>query len=725
MEETTRQGPHGDNQFAIHATAPPADDRTRVLKNEETFVVFDHRGDIHDAGLGEQGLYHEGTRFLSRCQLLLDGRRPLLLSSTVRQNNASLEVDLTNPDRYEDGELKLPKDTLHILRSWFLWQGVCYTRLQVLNYGQTAAEVDLTLGFEADFVDIFEVRGMQRRQRGRMLPSKVERDRVVLAYEGLDGVVRRTQLRFERVPTALSSTSARYRFTVEPQNEQIYDLTIACQVGDAAGSLAPLDRARETVMSALRSNVEADAHVFTSNEQFNQWWNRSTADLHMMVTQTPHGPYPYAGVPWFSTAFGRDGIIAALQHLWLNPRLARGVLTYLAAVQADGVDIARDAEPGKILHETRQGEMAALGEIPFGRYYGSADATPLFIVLAAAHYRRTADADFARALWPHIERALRWIDDFGDPDGDGLFEYSRQSPNGLVTQGWKDSWDSVFHADGGLAEPPIALCEIQAYVYAAWRAAAELALVVGMEDRAVELRAAAADLQQRFERTFWSEELASYVLALDAHKRPCRVQASNAGHCLFAGIASYERAARTARTLLSDASFSGWGIRTVAANEVRYNPMGYHNGSVWPHDNALIAMGMAGYGLRQEVVKVFTGLFDASMFIELQRMPELICGFTRRPEAGPTLYPVACAPQSWAAGSVFQLLQACLGLHIDAPQSRIEFRRPVLPPWLSRVAISNLRVGESRVDLRLERHRRDVGINLARRHGKVEVLVLK
>jgi glycogen debranching enzyme len=349
----------------------------------------------------------------------------------------------------------------------------------------------------------------------------------------------------------------------------------------------------------------------------------------------------------------------------------------------------------------------------------------LFIMLAAAYYRRTGDGAFIASLWPNIERALRWIDEHGDVDGDGFFEYARKSSSGLVTQGWKDSWDSVFHADGTLAEPPIALCEIQAYIYAARRAAAEMAMMLGDAQRAADLQSAADDLQRRFELAFWCEELSTYALALDGEKRLCRVRTSNAGHCLFAGIASPERGARTARTLLEGASFSGWGIRTVATTEARYNPMGYHNGSVWPHDNALIARGMADYGLTKQVIQVFAGLFDASMFVELQRMPELLCGFTRRPDAGPTLYPVACAPQAWAAGGVFLMLQACLGLTIDAPRRQIQFRRPALPKWLPRVTIDNLRVGDATVDLRLERHRRDVGINLARRDGDVEVLVLK
>jgi glycogen debranching enzyme len=294
-----------------------------------------------------------------------------------------------------------------------------------------------------------------------------------------------------------------------------------------------------------------------------------------------------------------------------------------------------------------------------------------------------------------------------------------------VTQGWKDSWDSVFHADGTLAEAPIALCEIQAYVFAARRAAARLARMLGDRARADDLQRSADDLRRRFEQAFWCEELSTYALALDGQKRPCRVRTSNAGHCLFTGIASPGRAARTAQTLLDDASFSGWGIRTVATTEARYNPMGYHNGSVWPHDNALIMRGMADYGLMKQAVRVFAGLFDASMFVELQRMPELFCGFGRRPDAGPTLYPVACAPQAWAAGSVFLMLQACLGLSIDAPRRQLRFRRPVLPKWLPRIAIENLRIGDATVDLQLERHRRDVGINLVRRDGEVEVRVIK
>jgi glycogen debranching enzyme len=729
--------PRLSGEFAILAASARIDDRTRVLKHGDTFGVFDRFGDVEVFGPGELGLYHQDTRFLSRLTLRLATKRPVLLSSTINQDSLMLSVDLMNPDVWQGGELTIPRGTVHVFRSKVLWQATCHEWLRVYNYGRAAADVAIEIDLDADFADIFEVRGLQRPRRGRRLPTQIMKDALVLGYEGLDGRVRRTRFLFEPVPSRLSEREACFDLRLEPHAEVSYRWAVFCEDGAVSargghGTSAPRParalRCQEVVEEAARavSRTRAgDVQVVTSNEQFDEWLKRSLADLHMLRTETPHGPYPYAGVPWFSTAFGRDGIITALECLWANAEVARGVLTYLAATQADVEEALQDAQPGKVLHETRAGEMARLGEVPFGRYYGTVDATPLFVLLAGAYYERTGDRQFAQNLWPHVERALTWIDRYGDSDGDGFVEYARRSHRGLVHQGWKDSQDAIFHADGALAEPPIALCEVQGYVYAAKVTAAKLAAVLEREEHSHRLAAEAEALRSRFEERFWRDELSTYALALDGRKEPCCVRASNAGHCLFAGIASDDRAARLAGTLTDDASFSGWGIRTVAASEACYSPMSYHNGSVWPHDNALIAAGFARYGLKDETIKVLTALFDASRFCDLHRLPELFCGFHRRGSDGPTLYPVSCAPQAWAAGAVFLLLQACLGLEVCGSESKVIFNKPLLPAFLDKVRISHLRVGEGSLDLSLTRHPREVGVDILRREGQVSVVVVK
>jgi glycogen debranching enzyme len=655
----------------------------------------------------------------------LGAHRPLLLSSTVRRDNVLLGVDLANADVFSrTGEVLLPYGTLHLYRTKFLWSGVCYERLSIHNYGLTPVEAIFSLRFDADFADVFEVRGQMREKTGLRTGPIVDNDGIAFEYCGLDGVKRRLRLRAMPSPARVTRSEMVFKVTLQGGQEAVYSFTTSCEVSDGEPALLAYEEALTNAAGVVHSEQTGECVIYSSNEQFNDWVNRSASDLHMMVSDTPTGPYPYAGVPWFSTPFGRDGIVTALQYLWLEPQIARGVLAYLAETQAKDVNPEQDAEPGKILHEARGGEMAALGEVPFRRYYGSVDSTPLFVLLAAAYFQHTADAVFLESIWRHIEEALAWIDGCGDRDGDGFVEYFRRSPKGLVQQGWKDSHDSVFHSDGKLAEGPIALCEVQAYVYAAKNGIAEAALALGHTGRAADLQREARELQERFERAFWCEELSTYGLALDGEKKLCRVRTSNAGHCLFAGIASREHAARTAETLLSIDSFSGWGIRTVSSNEIRYNPMSYHNGSVWPHDNALIASGMGRYDLKPQAARVLTGLFDSSLFVDLNRLPELYCGFERRVGKAPTLYPVACAPQAWAAGAVFMLLQACLGLSVDARVPRLVFTRPFLPPSLRRVSIRNLRVGPASVDLSIERYAEVVGIDILRRDSPVEVLTI-
>ena len=713
------------DQYQIVASSSLTDDHNEVLKQGDTFGLFDRYGDIHSLRTGSQGLYHEGTRFLSRFELTLNGERPLLLSSTIKENNVLLNVDLTNPDMAADGQVQISRGSLHVSRTRFLWQGRCFERLRVHNYSLHPVPVRLSVSVDADFADLFEVRGTIRSRRGRRLESVMFKDGLSLGYEGLDCVERWVTVRCAPAPTAVNPEEIRFDTFLQAGEVVQWDMTISCEVTQRIRCDHSYEHALVEVERALHSARADDCHIVTSNPQFNMWLNRSLADLHMMVSDTPDGPYPYAGVPWFSTPFGRDGLITAFEFLWVNPSIARGVLAYLAATQAKEVLPEQDAEIGKILHETRKGEMAALKEIPYGRYYGSIDATPLFIMLAGAYYERTGNQAFITQIWPNIELALQWIDHAGDLDGDGFVEYSRRSKDGLIHQGWKDSQDAVFHADGSPAEGPIALCEVQGYVFAAKRDAARLALVLGHTEQARQLLKEADTLQTQFERNFWCNDLSLYALALDGFKQPCRVRTSNAGHCLWTGIADQKHGMKTAKTLMSDSFFNGWGVRTVAATETRFNPMAYHNGSVWPHDNALIAAGMATYGFKQGALKILCGLFDASLFLDRHRLPELLCGFQRSPGEGPTLYPVACSPQTWSSVAVFLLLQACLGLRIDAPRARLSFSQPVLPPFLEHIQIKNLRIGEAKVDLSIERHEKDVGINILRREGCIEIVVTK
>jgi glycogen debranching enzyme len=707
--------------FSVSASVSLQERRYRTIKSGDTFGVFDHGGDILSLLGGTDGLYHRDTRHLSRFDLTLGGARPLLLSSTLGADNVMLTSDLSNAASADLGAASLDQGLIHIQRSLFLGDAALHQRLVIRNFAFIRTRIRLELRFEADFADLFEVRGMHRERRGERLPPIMLGNSVTLAYRGLDSLVRSTRLAFEPAPQSFTANSAVFDLELEPHGRTTIFVEADCApAGTPHGPREAFLRAFVNTKRHLRAIATRSAVISARNEEFDEAVKRSANDLRMLITEKPTGPYPYAGIPWFSTAFGRDALITALLVLSLDPALAAGVLRYLAQEQATTYDPASEAEPGKILHEMRGGEMAALREVPFRRYYGSVDSTPLFIMLAGAYLERTADLATLRDLWPNIALALDWMD--RRADGDGFVSYERSTGEGLANQGWKDSYDSISHADGALAKGAISLCEVQAYVYAARRAGAAIAEAMGRTNQAAALREKADHLRLRFETKFWCERLGTYALALDGEGKRCEVRSSNAGQVLMTGIAAPDRARRVAQGLMGSGFFTGWGIRTLAADEARYNPMSYHNGSVWPHDNAMIALGMARYGLRAETARLFEGMNAASNAMDLRRLPELFCGFHRRPGQGPTSYPVACTPQAWAAASIPAFVQACLGLSFDPESRTIRFDRPELPAFLDKLTLRNLALGDARVSVLIRRTPGELSVSVLERQGDVRVV---
>ncbi|MDM0108809.1 amylo-alpha-1,6-glucosidase [Variovorax sp. J22R24] len=678
--------------------APPARSAQRlfVLKEGDTFLVADTYGDITGEG---DGLFHNDTRLLSTFRLLMNGQQPSLLSSAVSQDNAFFTAHMVNHPLPPLGESSMPQGVIHLERRRFLWGDGVYERVALANYSDTAARVPLQLLYAADFRDMFEVRGQSRSKRGALSEAQLDDRGVALRYQGLDSVWRTVVVSFSEVPKRLTGVGAEFEVLLRGGGEWALYIEVA-----SARTQPSRQRFRDAAAKtrrSLRTHRRRGARLRVSNRLFQAWIDKSEADLALLTTELPTGPYPYAGIPWFSTPFGRDAVITAMQTLWLDPALARGVLSFLAAHQAIETSTFRDAEPGKIMHETRKGEMAAVNELPFGKYYGGVDTTPLFIMLAAAYAQRTADAAFIDGIWKALVAATSWIENNMSRHA-GFVGYARGEHTGLANQGWKDSHDSVFHEDGTSPTGPIALIEVQGYAYAALRGMAALARGRGDEAASVRWDDGASALAARVEQAFWQDDLQFYALALDGHGQACRVRASNAGHLLFSGLPSAERGRLVARQILSGAFDSGWGVRTLPSNMPRFNPMSYHNGSVWPHDVALCAAGVARYGDRSGAVHLLGNLFEAAAYFGL-RLPELFCGFKRASGESPIAYPVACLPQAWAAGSVFMLLQSCLGIEIDAHGGNVLVNRPQLPAGIESLGIAGLAVGQDRFDLAFRR----------------------
>jgi glycogen debranching enzyme len=719
--------------FHILASALAGRRVTRVLASGEAFAVLDAGGDVLGTPAEPMGYFHADTRYLSRLELRIAGTMPSFLSSYLSDDCAELRVNLTNPDLMDGAEaIVLPRDSVQIERSCVLAGGEFFQEIFFRNFSCDPLELSVELLFDADFADLFEVRGVKRKRHGQRLAPRLSGNQVDFCYDGLDGFERSTIVAFDPPPRQLAANCASYHLALAPNAASVITLKISAQAGhnpDITNQSAKLASFAEALASRRKQLTDLRgewATVTASNESFDLLLNRSAAALNSLISERADGTFIMAGIPWFATLFGRDSIITALAMLPYYPAIANRTLRTLARFQGSRIDSARDEQPGKIVHEIRVGEMAATGEVPFGRYYGSADATPLFLWLLGEYVATTGDLALARDLWPNVERALEWIDRFGDQDSDGYVEYCRETPRGLANQGWKDSFDSISHADGTLAHAPIALAEVQGYVYAAYSALAEVSNRLGASGTAEQLASKAAALKRNFLRDFWMPGDGLVALALDRDKQPCRVMSSNAAHCLASGLFDgIPAAASLSVRLMADDMFCGWGVRTLSSAERRYNPMSYHNGSVWPHDNAIAAMGLARIGDRAAVLRLVTGLTQAADKLDTGSLPELFCGFAREPRVGPVPYPVACHPQAWAASSIFMLLTAMLGMRINGFDQHLLFVSPVLPPWLDSLRIDHLRVGKGSVSLSVARTELGATVEILDKHGGVTVEILK
>ena len=674
------------------------------LKDGNVFLVADPQGDI--AG-GADGLFDHDTRILSRFLFLVGDARPSPLSHALSKDNAVFTAHATNRSLPPIGERTTPRGVIYIERKRVLFEQRMYERIRCTNFGLDEVMLPLAFEYAADFSDMFEVRGLRRAQRGILFEPEADGREVRFSYEGLDGKRRSSVVAFSEPPWRMTAHRAEFMFALPPAAHMDLHIEAGSEEHEVP-SAARFSTALAGARRVIRERQHRGARVTCRDRAFAAWLEQSRADVSLLTTDLSTGAYPYAGIPWFSTPFGRDGILTAWEMLWIDPSLARGVLCYLAGRQAQTESRFQDSQPGKIMHETRSGEMATLKEIPFGLYYGGVDTTPLFVALAGAYLQRTDDVELITSLWPALLQAVAWMEDYGDSNGDGLIDYQRGADTGLTNQGWKDSEDSVFHADGRLPPGPIALVEVQGYAYAAYRSVAQIAEHLGAPG-AEAWNEKAEVVRQRVEERFWMPEEGFYGIAIDGDGGLCTSASSNAGHLLFAGLPDYGRAGQVIRRLRSPDFDCGWGLRTIAAGEARYNPMSYHNGSVWPHDTSICAAGMARYGERQGVVKVLDDLLQAAQCFGM-RLPELFCGFGRESGDPPIAYPVACKPQAWAAASVFLLLQACLGLNINAAKREVRLIRPMLPSGVDRMTIEGLEVAGARLNLSLQRHEGGVSV---------------
>ena len=683
-----------------------------TLIDGKTFLCTTVAGDITPPGAPDAGFFHDDTRFLSHLELKVSGHRAAVLSSSTENNFAS-QIELTTGKITRWDDIDVPENTIHIRREQLLGGDVFFDCFTFENFNLTPLQLQVELSCDADFADVFQVRGSVRQKQGQFYQPVAGKGSLDFYYRGLDGVMRRTAIAMSPAPAEIVERTAHWRVELAPLRRFQIELRVR--------PIVEPDDARGAAGADRQQRADYDETLRERRRAYNEWCSRSTSfgsshglfdavlntavgDFHALRVPEGEQHIIAAGVPWFATIFGRDSIIAAFQSLLLNPKLALDTLRVLARYQGREYSDWRDEEPGKILHELRHGEMTRCGEVPFSPYYGSIDSTPLFLILLSEAYNWTADEDLVRELLPAAYRALDWIEQYADLDHDGFVEYSRRSPRGLVNQGWKDSWDANMHVDGTVARPPIALIEVQGYVYDAKYRMASLLRSFGDPVRAEKLKKEAVELARRLDRAYWMPERGYLAMALDGDKRQLQVISSNPGHLLFTRILNRERARAVINRIMREDMFTGWGWRTLSQAEKVFNPLSYHRGSVWPHDNSLIAHGMALNEFRRPALQLMTALFQAALNFREYRLPELFCGVQRRESDEPVHYPVSCSPQAWASGAMFLILTSVLGIRPSAPRKELNIVNPELPEWLDHLYIRNLQIGKSRVGLDFTRH---------------------
>jgi glycogen debranching enzyme len=714
--------PHVEPRLA-YQTVEPRKLNNLTLIDGKTFISTTVAGDITPAGAPDVGLFHDDTRFLSQLELRIGGFRTVVLSSSTEKTFVS-RIELTTGSITLRDSLDLPENTVHIRREQLLSGVTVFDTFTFENFNLTPIEFHVELAMDADFVDVFQARGCARHRTGHYYRPVVREGSIMFCYRGLDDIFRETEVHLDPNPEEIRDKKAVWNLKLSPLKKVEIRVTVIPRVGQSPSrkkrsfTFPDFDASLRKRREAFQVWEENSTHFKSSNEVFDEALQTSIGDFHAL--QIPDGEQHIlaAGIPWFATIFGRDSIIAAYQSLCLNPQLAVDTLRVLAHYQGARMNDWQDEQPGKILHEYRTGEMTRAGEMPFGPYYGSVDATPLFLILLSETFQWTADEDLVRELLPAAYRALDWIEQYGDLDGDGFVEYIRRSPRGLVNQGWKDSWDAIMHRDGVVAKPPIALAEVQGYVYDAKYRMASLLRTFGDVQKADQLKREAVDLAKRFEKAFWQPQRGFYAMALDAEKKPVDPISSNPGHLLFTRVLNRDRARAVVQRLMKPDMFSGWGWRTLSQDESIFNPLSYHRGSVWPHDNSLIAHGMALNEFREQAQQILTALFQAALNFRDYRLPELFCGIQRRQFDEPVHYPVSCSPQAWASGAMFLILSSVLGIRPSAHRKELNIVNPSLPEWLDYLRIRNLRVGNTRIGLDFARQGKRTFCNVVEVEGE-------